>query len=71
MPSSAFRFAPSPYTRPPPAWTISAIRAMCDSNSPSVLGLVTISAATSGVITASMASGWRMPSSPEGTAITS
>ena len=49
-------FAPSMYRKPPLAWTISAILQMSYSKTPSVLGLVTIRAATSSVI-------WRARSS--------
>ena len=70
-PSSAVRFAPSPYTRPPRAWTSSQIAPMCASKSPSVLGFVIISAATSSVMARSTASGWSRPSVPDGTVTTS
>ena len=46
-PTSAFRLAPSPYTKPPASCTSRQISAMSDSNMPVVFGLVSISAAVS------------------------
>ena len=45
-PTSAFRFAPSPYISPPALCTISLIFSMFGSNSPSVLGTVSMMPAT-------------------------
>ena len=65
-PSIAFRFAPSPYTRPPFACTTSQISPMWRSKIPSVFGFVIMSAATPSSIAAATVSGCRMPSAPAG-----
>ena len=69
-PMMAFRLAPSQYTCPPLAWTMAAISAMCSSNSPSVLGLVIITAATWSSITAATAAGSTTPRGPDFTGTT-
>ncbi len=61
IPITAFMLAPSPYTRPPLAWTMSAIFLMLSSNSPRVLGLVTMMPAVSSSMTAATSSGARIP----------
>mmetsp|Transcript_2252 Transcript_2252/g.3947 ORF Transcript_2252/g.3947 Transcript_2252/m.3947 type:complete len:210 (-) Transcript_2252:1252-1881(-) len=45
-PTCAFIFAPSMYTCPPASWTISMISTIFSSNTPKVLGYVTMNAAT-------------------------
>ena len=70
-PSSAFMFAPSPYTSPPFAWTISAISWMWLSKIPRVFGFVSMIAATSSSIAARTVSGWSRPSGPEASWTTS
>src|SRR5581483_9497125 len=69
-PSMALRFAPSPYICAPCACTISAIRAMLRSKSPSVLGSVIISAATAWPWRSSAARRSSRSMSPSGRAFT-
>ena len=45
-PRIAFKFAPSPYIRPPTRWTALVSSTTCSSKSPSVFGFVSIIAPT-------------------------
>ncbi|MBA7680465.1 hypothetical protein ES703_88781 [subsurface metagenome] len=62
MPISAFRLAPSQYTNPPFLCTISAISVIFNSKMPSVLGFVSIIAATSSSISEATVSLSTIPS---------
>ncbi len=65
IPMIALRLAPSQYTCPPLSWTTSTISAMCSSNSPSVLGLVIMMAATWSSMTSATAFGSTTPWGPD------
>ncbi len=54
-PTNALKLAPSQYRNPPLPWTIRAMSRILSSKTPSVLGTVSIRAATSSVIAASSA----------------